>query len=70
MRRPEIAPDRKRVGVGVVVVVFWIFWVGRRIIEVERECVDDGCIACALVLKHFTGHFPASKATVAHLGER
>ena len=39
MRRPEIAPDRKRVGVGVVVVVFWIFWVGRRIIEVERECV-------------------------------
>ena len=25
MRRPEIAPDRKRVGVGVVVVVFWIF---------------------------------------------
>ena len=37
MRRPEIAPDRKRVGVGVV--VFWIFWVGRRIIEVERVCV-------------------------------
>ena len=43
MRRPEIAPDRKRVGVGVVVVVFWIFWVGRRIIEVERECVDCLC---------------------------
>ena len=37
MRRPEIAPDRKRVGVGVVVVVvFWIFWVGRRSLG-ERE---------------------------------
>ena len=32
VRSPEIAPDRKRVGVGVV--VFWIFWVGRRIIYV------------------------------------
>ena len=38
MRRPEIAPDRKRVGVVGVVVVFWIFWVGRRIIEGERVC--------------------------------
>ena len=33
--------------------------------------VDDGCIAaCALVLNYFTGHFSATKATVAHLGER
>ena len=54
MRRPEIAPDRKRVG--VVVVVFWIFWVGRRIIEVESVW-----IACALVLRSFTEHFPSAK---------
>lgn len=58
MRRPEIAPDRKRVGVVGVVVVFWIFWVGRRIIEVERESV---WIACALVLRSFTEHFPSAK---------